>query len=87
MIGLNPQRWPDKAATHHLFPPEDDYFTQLFAKNIETSWKLMPLLMKGCSMLQDIMVLEHNENHTWMALVKTTVPKITTSYSHHQNFE
>ncbi len=31
-------------------------------------------------MLQDTMVLKHNGNHTWMALVETTVPKITTSY-------
>jgi hypothetical protein len=80
MIRLNPQQWPDTAVTCNLFPPEDDYFTQLFAKKLESSWKLMPLLMKGCSMLQDIMVLKHNGNHTWMALVKTTVSKITTSY-------
>jgi hypothetical protein len=32
MIKLNPQQWPDKAVTRNLFPPEDDYFTQLFAK-------------------------------------------------------
>jgi hypothetical protein len=32
MIRLNPQQWPDKAVTRNLFPPEDDYFTQLFAK-------------------------------------------------------
>ena len=32
MIRLNPQQWPDKAVTPNLFPPEDDYFTQLFAK-------------------------------------------------------
>jgi hypothetical protein len=49
-------------------------------KNIESSLKLMPLMMKGCSKLQDIMVLKHNGIHTWMALVKTIMPKITTSY-------
>ncbi len=32
MIRLNPQQWPDKAVTRNLFPPEDNYFTQLFAK-------------------------------------------------------
>ncbi len=32
MIGLNPQQRPDKAVTCNLFLPEDDYFTQLFAK-------------------------------------------------------
>ena len=81
MIRLNPQQWPDKAVQ------KTTTLLNFLQKYIETTWKLMPLLMKGCSMLQDIMVLEHNENHTWMALVKTTVPKITTSYSHHQNFE
>jgi hypothetical protein len=30
MIRLNPQQRPDKAVTRNLFPPEDDYFTQLF---------------------------------------------------------
>jgi hypothetical protein len=33
MIRLNPQQWLDKAVTCNLFPPEDDYFTQLFATN------------------------------------------------------
>jgi hypothetical protein len=32
MIRLNPQQWPDKAVTRNLFPPEDVYFIQLFAK-------------------------------------------------------
>jgi hypothetical protein len=32
MIRLNPQQWPDKAVTRNLFPPKDDYFTQLLAK-------------------------------------------------------
>jgi hypothetical protein len=32
MIRLNPQQWLNKAVTHNLFPPEDDYFTQLFTK-------------------------------------------------------
>jgi hypothetical protein len=32
MIKLNPQQWPDKAVTRNLFPPEDNYFTQFFAK-------------------------------------------------------
>ena len=32
MIRLNPQQWPDKAVTCNLFPPEDNYFTQLFTK-------------------------------------------------------
>jgi hypothetical protein len=32
MIRLNPQQWPAKEVTHNLFPPEDNYFTQLFAK-------------------------------------------------------
>jgi hypothetical protein len=31
MIRLNPQQNPDKAVTRNLFPPEDNYFTQLFA--------------------------------------------------------
>ena len=31
MIRLYPQQLPDKAVTGNLFPPEDDYFTQLFA--------------------------------------------------------
>jgi hypothetical protein len=39
----------------------------------------MPLMMKGCSMLQDIMVLKHNGNHTWIALVETTMPNIVLS--------
>jgi hypothetical protein len=33
MIRLNPQQKPDKAVTRNLFPPEDNYFTQLFATN------------------------------------------------------
>jgi hypothetical protein len=33
MIRLNPQQKPDKAVTCNLFPPEDNYFTQLFATN------------------------------------------------------
>jgi hypothetical protein len=33
MIRLNPQQKPDKAVTRYLFPPEDNYFTQLFATN------------------------------------------------------
>jgi hypothetical protein len=32
MIRLNPQQWSDKAITSNLFPPEDNYFTQLFTK-------------------------------------------------------
>jgi hypothetical protein len=35
MIRLNHQQWPAKAVTRNLFPPEDNYFTQLFAKKIE----------------------------------------------------
>ncbi len=30
---MNPQQWSDKAVTANLFPPEDDYFTQLFGSN------------------------------------------------------
>jgi hypothetical protein len=30
---LNPQQWPAKAVTRNLFPPEDDYFTQLIGSN------------------------------------------------------
>jgi hypothetical protein len=33
MIRLNPQQKPDKAVTRNLFPPKDNYFTQLFATN------------------------------------------------------
>jgi hypothetical protein len=33
MIRLNPQQKPNKAVTCNLFPPEDNYFTQLFATN------------------------------------------------------
>ncbi len=33
MIRLNSQQKPDKAVTRNLFPPEDNYFTQLFATN------------------------------------------------------
>jgi hypothetical protein len=33
MIKLNPQQKPDKTITHNLFPPEDNYFTQLFTTN------------------------------------------------------
>jgi hypothetical protein len=33
MIRLNPQQKPDKAVTRNLFPPDDNYFTQLFATN------------------------------------------------------
>jgi hypothetical protein len=33
MIRLNPQQKPDKAVTRNLFPPEDNYFTQLFPTN------------------------------------------------------
>ncbi len=32
MIRLNPQQLPDIVGTRNLFPPEDDYFTQPFAK-------------------------------------------------------
>jgi hypothetical protein len=33
MIRLNSQQKSHKAVTHNLFPPEDNYFTQLFATN------------------------------------------------------
>ncbi len=33
MIRLNPQQKLDKAVTRNLFPPEDNYLTQLFATN------------------------------------------------------
>jgi hypothetical protein len=33
MIRLNPQQLPNKSVTGNLFPPEDDFFTQLFASN------------------------------------------------------
>jgi hypothetical protein len=64
MIRLNPQQNPDKAITRNLFPPEDNYFTQLFATNYRLFLEIMQLLMKGCGMLQDIMMLKNNENHT-----------------------
>jgi hypothetical protein len=80
MIRLNPQQWPDKAVTCNLFPPEDDYFTQLFAKKYREFLETNATNDEGMQMLQDIMVLKHNGNHTWMALVETTMPKITTSY-------
>jgi hypothetical protein len=64
MIRLNPQQKPDKAVTRNLFPPEDNYFAQLFATSYREFLKLMQLLMKGCGMLQDIMMLKNNGNHT-----------------------
>jgi hypothetical protein len=33
MIRLNSQQKPDKGVARNLFPPEDNYFTQLFATN------------------------------------------------------
>jgi hypothetical protein len=32
MIRLNPHQWSDKAVKQDLFPPQDNYFTELFAK-------------------------------------------------------
>jgi hypothetical protein len=33
MIRLNPRQWSDKAVKRDLFPPQGNYFTELFAKD------------------------------------------------------
>ncbi len=36
MIRLNTRQWSDKAVKRDLFPPQDNYFTELFAKDYRT---------------------------------------------------
>jgi hypothetical protein len=36
MNRLNPRQWSDKAVKRDLFPPQDNYFTELFAKDYRT---------------------------------------------------
>jgi hypothetical protein len=36
MIILNPRQWSDKAVKQNLFPPQDNYFTEIFAKDYRT---------------------------------------------------
>jgi hypothetical protein len=36
MITLNPCQWSYKAVKQDLFPPQDRYFTELFAKDYRT---------------------------------------------------
>jgi hypothetical protein len=36
MIRLNPHQWSDIAVKQDLFPPQDNYFTELFAKDYRT---------------------------------------------------
>jgi hypothetical protein len=39
MIRLNPRQLSDKAVRQDLFPPQDSYFTELFAKDYRTFLK------------------------------------------------
>jgi hypothetical protein len=55
MIRLNPQQWPDKAVTQNLFPPEDNYFTQLSGSNYREFLETNSTTDEGMHMLQDIM--------------------------------
>jgi hypothetical protein len=64
MIRLNPQQKPDKAVTLHCSHQKTTTLLNFLQQIIESSWKLMQLLMKGCRMLQDIMMLKNNGNHT-----------------------
>jgi hypothetical protein len=36
MIRLYPRQWSDKAEKQELFPPQNNYFTELFAKDYRT---------------------------------------------------
>jgi hypothetical protein len=36
MIRLNPHQWSDKAVKQDLFPPQDNYFSELFVKDYRT---------------------------------------------------
>ncbi len=37
MIRLNSRQWSDKAVKQNLFPPQENYFTELFTKDYRTS--------------------------------------------------
>jgi hypothetical protein len=52
MIRLNPHQWSDKAVKQDVFPSQDNYFTELFAKDYRTFLEAKPLLMTECNMLQ-----------------------------------
>ncbi len=64
MFRLNPQQKPVNAVTRICSHQKTTTLLNFLQQNIESSWKLMQLLMKGCGMLQDIMMLKNNGNHT-----------------------
>jgi hypothetical protein len=80
MIRLNLQQWPDKAVTRNLFPPEDDYFTQIFAKKYREFLETNATNDEGMQYVARHYDVETQWNSYLDALVKTTVPKITTTY-------
>jgi hypothetical protein len=86
MIRLNPQQWPDKAVTRNLFPLEDLYFTQLFAKKYREFFETNATNDEGMHYVARHYGVEAQWN-SYLDGSSQLYQRLLQVITHHQNFE
>jgi hypothetical protein len=80
MIRLNPCQWSDKAVQQDLFPPQDNYFTELFVKDYRTFLETNATTDDGMQYVAKHYGVEAQWKSYLDGSRQNTVPKIITGY-------